>query len=84
MDSTTNPSLNHPDKLEAKTMNDTWTNVISGGRTVTYTCKEMTETTCYITAQPADSDIKVQRIVPRKTTRKQVEESFPEEEFRKN
>lgn len=62
-------------------MNDAWTGIISGGRRVSYSCKEMNETTCTVTAQLEGSDILAQRLVPRTANRKEVEHSFSEEGF---
>ena len=63
-------------------MNDTCTGVMPGGRKVTYSCKEMNESTCDVTAQLEGSDILVKRLVPRTASRKEVEDIFPEEDFR--
>ena len=64
-------------------MNDTWTSAIAGGRKVQYSCKEMNETTCNVTAQLEGSNVKVQRLVNRTSSRKEVEDYFSEADFGK-
>lgn len=62
-------------------MNDTWTEVISDGRRVSYSCQELNKTTCNVTAQPEGSEVLVQKLVPRTANRKEVEHSFSAEDF---